>query len=290
MNAKNHSSILNCNDVQRRFDRAAAGFDSVDFVHSVTREGLFARLEPMSIEAKTVVDLGSATGSAANLLARRFRRAQIIAADLSILMLERVREKRGWLSRTTAVQATAEALPFADQSVDVVFSNLLLPWVSDPAPVFAEVSRVLRGDGLFLFATLGPDSLNEIRRAWAAVDPGEHVNRFLDMHDIGDTAVAAGLRDPVLDVDHLTVSYKNADSLFQDLSAMGARNSLQNRANTLGGAGRFRAMVAELDRQRRDSLLTLDLELVYGHCWGSGRKAGNNEYRVDAGRIGRRNA
>ncbi len=288
MNSGNNNSTLNISDVRRRFDHAAHRFDAVDFVHSATRDGLLARLEPMTIEARTILDLGSATGSGSRLLARRFRRARIVAVDLSRNMLEATRRKRSRFTRRLSVQANAEELPFADQSIDVIFANLLLPWVSDPVLLFAEVSRVLRKDGLFLFSTLGPDSLGEIRDAWACVDTREHANRFFDMHDIGDAAIRAGLRDPVLDVDRLSVTYNDAEALFRDLTDMGARNCLQNRERSLGGAGRFRAMKAALDDQRKGGLLTLDLELVYGHCWGSGPQSTDGEYRINAERISHR--
>ncbi len=275
-------------DIRRRFDRAAVGFDDADFVHAVTRDGLLQRLAPMLVEARTVVDLGCGTGSACQVLARRFRRSRVIGIDLSASMLRELERKRSWRSKTTAVQADAGALPLADGSVDVVFANLLLPWIEDPGRVFAEVARVLREGGLMLFSTLGPDSLLELRSAWQNADAGQHVNSFPDMHDIGDAAVRAGLRDPVLDVDRLGVTYENPAALFRDLTAAGARNSLRERGKSLIGRGRFAAMVSALDAARRDGLIHLELELVYGHCWGSGAIASTGEYRIDANRIGRR--
>ena len=288
MNSANNNSTLTERDVRRRFDRAAPRFDSVDFVHSVTREGLLNRLLPMTVAARLVVDLGAATGSADRLLARRFRGARVIGVDLSRDMLALAVRKKPWFSKMSYVQARATSLPFADASVDVVFANQLLPWIPDPAPVFAEVSRVLRADGLFLFATLGPDSLGLLRQAWAAVDDKPHVNHFIDMHNIGDAAVRAGLRDPVLDVDHMSVTYESTAALFRDLTAMGARNSLAGRDPSLAGAHRLKAMIQALESVVRDGVLTLDLELVYGHCWGSGQRAGGSEYRVTPGEIGRR--
>jgi malonyl-CoA O-methyltransferase len=288
MNPTDNNATLKQADVRRRFDRAAYRFDDVDFVHAATRKGLLARLEPMTIEASKVLDLGSATGSALQSLRQNFRAAHIIAADLSGNMLAEASKKLGWFSRTSLVQVDARALPFEDQSIDVVFSNLMLPWLDDPTAIFTEVARVLRHDGLFIFATLGPDSLNSIRQAWRNVDEGPHVNRFLDMHDIGDAAVHARLRDPVLDVDRMTVTYANSEALFQDLTAMGARNSLLHRDRSLGAARRFQAMTGQLERQRQGGLLQVELEIVYGHCWGSGPRATGAEVRVAAGQIGRR--
>jgi malonyl-CoA O-methyltransferase len=277
--------MLNQAHVRRRFERVANTFDDADFVHAATRAGLLARIAPLLLEAKIVIDLGSATGAASPLLHKRFRAARIISVDIAHRMLMNGRERKSWFANTTFVQASADALPFPNDSVDVIFSNMLLPWVSDHAKVFSEVARVLRKGGVFAFATLGPDSLQEIRRAWKQVDGNPHVSNFLDMHDLGDGLVGAGLRDPVLDVDRLRVDYQNSDGLFADLTAVGARNALQQRAHSLTGKRRYAAMVAALTGATADGKVSLDLELVYGHCWGSGPKMDPANYRIDATRI-----
>lgn len=285
MNPTDDHSQLNLRDVRRRFDRAAADFDAVDFVHSATREGLLTRLAPMLIDAKTIVDLGCATGAGGRALCKQFRRAHIISIDLSQQMLRQAQHRRSLFGRRSVVQANAAALPLAAHSVDLVFANLLLPWISDLTTLFTEMGRVLRKDGLFIFSALGPDSLHELRQAWRGVSDDAHVNRFLDMHDIGDAAVRSGLRDPVLDVDRLRVSYEKPEAFFADLTALGGRNSLQNRSRALTGKARFGAMKAALADA---GTLTLDLELVYGHCWGSGTPPPGGEVRIDAVQIGQR--
>lgn len=278
--------MLRLRDIQRRFDRAATSFDSADFVHEVTREGLVARLEPLLLEPTTILDLGSATGATGRLLRKRFKRAHIVSLDLSQAMLKRGKKQKSWFSRASFVQGDASQLPFGDGAFDVVVANQLLPWTPEPQAVFEEVARVLIPGGVFAFATLGPDSLREISRAWAGVDSGVHVNRFADMHNIGDGLVGAGLRDPVLDVDHLGVSYDSASKLFADLTRAGARNALSSRSRGLTGRRSFEALKAALADDR--GKITLDLELVYGHCWGAGPKNDPGNYRIDANRIPRR--
>lgn len=246
---------MNQGAARRQFDAAAATFDTADFAMAVTRDGLLARLEPVTIEAATVIDLGTATGSAIRLLERRFRRARILAIDLSQDMLQRARSKKSWLSKTSYLQAEATTLPLADHSIDVVFSNQLLPWLHDANPVLAEVSRVLRKDGLFAFSTVGPDSLKGLRH-----EP------FPDMHDVGDALVRAGLRDPVLDVDRLTVTFENAESMRADFRAIGAAHCVPADA----------------------AILSAELEFVYGHCWGGGNLPAGAEYRIDPEQIHRR--
>lgn len=276
--------MLNRKHIRRRFERVASRFDSADFVHATTREGLLSRLEPVLIEAKTVIDLGAATGSTSRALEKRFKKANVISVDIAHSMLCEARKKKSWLSRASYAQADAVALPFRNACVDLVFANMLLPWLDDPTPVFTEVARVLRKNGVFAFTTLGPDSLREIARAWGQVDAEAHVNRFSDMHNLGDGLVNAGLRDPVVDVDRLSINYKNSERLFADLTNSGARNTLIARSPTLTGKGPFDAMIAALtDADRGD--ITLNLELIYGHCWGSGPKMDPENYRIDATQI-----
>lgn len=272
-------------DVRRRFDRAAGSFDSADFAHAAARDGLFARLEGITVEAGNVIDLGCATGAATAPLGKRFKGARVYAVDFSQPMLDRCAARQGWFSRTSAVCADAARLPFPDHSIDVVFSNLLLPWIGDPASVATEVARVLRKEGLFTFSTLGPDSLLALRDAWQSVDDDPHVNPFPDMHDVGDALVRSGLRDPVLDVDRLTIRYDDPGKLLADLTACGARNALRQRRSTLTGKRRFEALRSALGDSTSEAGLRIELELVFGHCWGSGQGPRSGETRIDAGAI-----
>lgn len=273
---------INSAVVEKHFDKAASTFDDAAFVHAITREGVFDRMQPMVVEAKTVLDLGCGTGAAIKPLSKRFRGARIIGVDHSRRMIDRCRKRRLWLTKSSFVNADACSLPFADNSIDVVFSNLLLPWIDDIPTLGRELARVLRKDGLFGFSTLGPDTLGALRDAWEGIDRYEHVNRFIDMHDVGDSLSKSGLREPVLDVDRLTVTYNNGNALFRDLSASGARNALRGRAPRLTAP-------ATLDRVRRKlekhGKFSIELEIIYGHCWGSGTRAGDGGVRIDAGRI-----
>lgn len=275
-------------DVWRRFDRAAATFDAADFVHRHAAQGIYERMSPMLVDVKRIVDVGSATGSAARELAKRYRRSHVVCLDRSLEMLKVARKSRWRFARVSELQADAAAVPLQSGSIDLVFANMLLPWIDDVGEFFPEVNRVLRKDGLFAFSALGPDSLLELRQAWAKVDSGEHVNAFMDMHDVGDALVRAGMREPVLDVDYLTVTYRDADALIGDLTRAGARNGLAGRRDTLTGRRRFEEMKRALNDFREDGLLACRLELVFGHAWGGDPMQDPGEFRIDASRIGRR--
>jgi malonyl-CoA O-methyltransferase len=278
-------------DIQRRFDQAAAGFEKAGFVHAVTRDGLLARLEPLVFEAETILDLGAATGATGRRLRQRFRRAHVVSLDLSASMLRAARRSKPWLMRAGFVQADAARLPFAQGSFDLVIANQLLPWIAEPDAMFGEIARVLRVGGVFAFASLGPDSLRELASAWAKAEiaselaPTGHVNTFPDMHDVGDGLLRAGLRDPVLDVDRLEIRYEHTGKLFDDLTRIGGRNALATRSTGLTGKQRFRRMLTALENATPEPGLSLDLEIVYGHCWGGGPRNDPGSYSVAANAI-----
>lgn len=273
---------------RRRFDRAAGGFDEADFVHRHAEEQILERMSPMQVDVSRILDVGAAAGRASRTLARRFRRSHVISIDTSLAMLRRANAAHTRFRRISEVQADALALPLRTGSVDLVFANMLLPWLGDAATFLAATARVLRRDGLFVFSALGPDSLMELREAWGEVDDQEHVMQFADMHDLGDGLMQAGLREPVLDVDYLTLVYDDLASLFADLTAVGGRNTLTQRRRTLTGRQRFERFRRAVERRFADGKLSVRLELVFGHAWGGGPPARSGEFAFDAGSIGRR--
>jgi len=278
-------------DVQRRFDRAAANFDAASFVHLTTFDGLIERLAPVAINPALILDLGSATGRGSRQLAKTFKKSRVISLDLSAEMLLQAKRNKPWFSRlselsgVTELQGDALQIPLQNASVDLVFANQLLPWIDNLPTALAEIARVLKKGGLIAFATLGPDSFKELRNAWPDDDRDAHVNRFPDMHDVGDGLMQSGLLDPVLDVDYLTVTYADSRALYADLAACGARNTLTGRRRSLTGKQRFARMEAVLDTGREENKLPLTLELVYGHAWGNGPRSPQGEFHLDADTI-----
>jgi malonyl-CoA O-methyltransferase len=274
------------------FERAAASFDAACFVHDETRKRLLERLPFVRLEPRVAVDLGCATGRGARALAARFPEARVLAVDRSHGMLQAAGAQSAGHAAVTPIGGDAERLPLRDSVAQLVFANLLLPWCRPPA-VFAEAARVLEVGGLLLFATLGPDSLQELRRAWARVDREIHVHAAFDMHDLGDLALAAGLDDPVMDVDRIEVTYADLRSAIRDLRACAAVNVAAGRRRGLTGSRRWAAFEQRLSAETRGDRLALTLELVLGQAWGRGRPQprkprGPVEVAVGVERIGRR--
>jgi len=281
---------LDSGRVRASFHAAAGDYDAVAVIQAEVLRRLLERLELFRIRPRRILDAGCGTGHGARALLHHYRRAELVALDLAPGMLRAARSRRPWLRRLDAVCGDAAALPLADASVDLVFSNLMLQWCNEPDRVFAEFRRLLRPGGLLMFTTFGPDTLKELRAAWRAADGHTHVSRFIDMHDLGDALLRAGLGEPVMDMEHLTLTYEDVRSLMRDLKTMGARNATSGRGRGLTGRRRLAAVEAHYERYRRDGRLPATWEIVYGHAWaGEPRGAGQTgEVTVPLARIGRR--
>jgi malonyl-CoA O-methyltransferase len=236
-----------------------------------------------------VVDVGCALGEGAGSLAARYPEASILALDSSLGMLGEARSNlKG--RQNHFVSADAAQLPLPHDSVDLLFANLLLPWITDLPGTFVEWQRVLKPGGLALFTTLGPDTLYELAKAWSTVEPGPHVHGFFDMHDVGDALVRSGLAEPVLDVDHLTVTYASVAALARELKACGGQNATAGRRRTLTGRHRWQQMVEAYPHEADRNPVHATVELIFGQAWGGNPRtaAGSQVTTVPVADIKRR--
>jgi malonyl-CoA O-methyltransferase len=255
--------------VSRVFERVSSDVDAWAFVLDDVRQRLLERLAPMTVVPARVLELGGGTGRGALALAQVYPAAYIVACDLSIGMCRRARRAVQAEPRITVVAADAEQLPLSRASVDLVAANLLVHWCSLDR-LMAEAARVLVEGGLFIFSTLGPDSLIELRRAWAAVDDHPHVHTFFDMHVVGDRLLAAGFADPVMDVERVTVTYATPAALIAELRAVGGASLAAARRRTLTGTHRWARFLQALEAFEQRGRYPLTLELVFGHAWARG--------------------
>jgi malonyl-CoA O-methyltransferase len=272
--------------VRAAFERAAPDYDDAAVLQKEVARRLDERLEMMKFTPATVLDAGCGTGFGLPLLRARYPDARLLALDLAHGMLRETLARhgapagwRGWLSRLTPnpsrltpICADLERLPLKADSLDLLWSNLTLQWMGDLEATVQGLHRVIRPGGLLMFSTFGPDTLKELRAAFAGLDDGHgHVNRFTDMHDIGDLLVHAGFTSPVMEMEYLTLTYADLHALLRDLKAIGAHTVLDQRRAGLMGKTAWRRLAENYEHFRRDGRLPATYEVIYGHAW-AGRK------------------
>ena len=265
--------LIDKREVRRAFSRAARNYDAAAVLQREVCSRMLERLDYVKLQPQRILDAGSGTGWGARQLGERYPQAEIVALDIALGMLQASQGTSSWWrklfsgSKQRFVCADVEALPLCAQSVDMLWSNLALQWCNDLPATFRELHRVLQPEGLLLFSTFGPDTLQELRVAFDGVDGYNHVSRFVDMHDIGDMLVAAGFADPVMEMERLTLTYDDVRAVMQDLRNIGAHNASAGRAPGMMGKTKWVRIVHNYEGLRRNGKLPATFEVVYGHAW-----------------------
>jgi malonyl-CoA O-methyltransferase len=270
----------NLRAVRLSFQRAADRYDETAFLQQEVARRLDDHLDGVLIEPQRILDAGCGTGFGTSLLRARYPRADVVGLDLAEAMLHQATARqRGsvWeklrarliskVPHFVPLCGDIEHLPLARASLDLVWSSLALQWVGDLQASFKEMHRVLKPGGLFIFASFGPDTLKELRAASAGVDGHQHVNRFIDMHDVGDALVHAGFSNPVMEMEQITLTYADLPALLRDLKAIGAHTVLEGRREGLMGKSAWRKLLLNYEAFRQADRLPATYEVVYGHAW-----------------------
>ena len=260
--------------LRRNFDRAAATFAKGDELHREVASRMLERFDVIKLAPRRILDAGAGTGGSSVGLRARFPAAGLFALDLSPAMLRAGTPRhslwhrlRGAGPATRPLCGDMAALPFSSGAFDLVWSNLALHWLDDPLPAMREAGRTLGIGGLFMFSTLGPDTLKELRECFAQAGTGWHVKRFIDLHDLGDALGQAGFGAPVMDMEILTLTYATLDGLFADLRATGSTNAMAGRLRSLTGRSLVERVRTAYEGRRRDGRLPATFEVIYGHAW-----------------------
>lgn len=255
--------------IRRAFSRAAHSYDTNAVLQHEVEQRLLESLDYLGDRIpRVILDVGAGTGRASIAMKKRWPKAQVIALDQAMPMLQEARKRSHWWNPLALICGDARTLPVADASVDVIFSNLCLQWIEDLPTVFAGFRQALRPGGLLLCSLFGPDTLIELREAFAQADAVPHISPFPSMPQCGDALVLAHFQNPVLDRDLFTLTYDDLSALMRSLRAIGATNALQERRTTLTGRGRFAATAAAYETLRNaDNKLPSSWEVIYACAW-----------------------
>jgi len=254
--------------MKREFARAAATYDDAAVLAREIGARMAERLDLVKLDPVRMADIGCASGDGIRELQRRYPSALPLAVDFSTEMLHLTRARTTLMQRLARraprlVNADVRALPFAADSLGLIWSNLMLHWLDDPLPALRELQRTLEVGGLLMFAMLGPDTLKELRAACQENGLTPPLRKFLDMHDIGDMLLAAGFADPVMDMEMMTLTYSGPRGLLRDQRHLGVRDALLGKLPWRDWRRVFRAYAGKCV----DGRWPASFEIVYGHAW-----------------------
>jgi malonyl-CoA O-methyltransferase len=249
--------------VRASFGRAARGYDEWAVMQRRIGDRLLGCLSAIPLpDRPKILDLGSGTGYCTRQLQQR--QASVTGLDIAPQMLCAARSRQ--LIDTAYVCADAEYLPVVDNSIDLVFSNLMIQWCRDLQRLFGEVARVLKPGGIFVFSTFGPETLSELRAAWRQVDMHSHVNHFAAFSEIENAILRVGLINGSLECEATRVVYGGVLELMRELKGIGAHNVTRDRPRTLTGKEKIRRVIDGYPGGQAEKEITATFELILGKC------------------------
>ncbi|MET0335575.1 MAG: biotin synthase [Rhizobacter sp.] len=252
--------------------RRLARADAAPWLHAEVGRRMAERLQVIRVQPGEVLDWWSFGGASAALLAGAYPQARHVVVEPTEALRERSRQAlaapwwsvRRWRGQASPVLASDEVQPGQAQ---LVWANMMLHAVVDPTQTIARWQRALAVDGFVMFSCLGPGSLLALRDLYAQLGWPPPFTEFVDMHDLGDMLVQAGLADPVMDQEVLTLSWDSPDALLAELRSIGANAAPQRFAGLRTPRWRARLHQALQGLARPDGRLYLEFEVAYGHAF-----------------------
>ncbi|PCI68470.1 MAG: malonyl-[acyl-carrier protein] O-methyltransferase BioC [Piscirickettsiaceae bacterium] len=249
--------------VRRSFEQAAGHYNQFTGLQREIGDCLMQRHILDQSFVGNVLDIGAGTGYLTQQLVRAFPAARVHALDISLGMLQ---QTRGYVmadEKLELVCADVDQLSFIGNSMDVVCSNLALQWCSDLSTTYAQVFDVLKPKGEFVFATFGPNTLQELKRAWQSADDAVHVNSFVAENEIVGYLNAAGFDDISVSSEDLLMYYESPKQLMLDLKGMGAHNINKGRQPGLTGVTAYKKMLNTYEALRTNKGIPATFQAIY---------------------------
>lgn len=251
--------------IRQSFSAASVTYDGVAALQRSVGKALLNTINAESLTG-TLLDLGCGTGFlTAQLLASvgcASRTVNPIALDIALPMLQVTRTKLADSPNVGYICADAEQLPLAGQIADGVFSNLALQWCVNLEAVFADIKRVLKPGGRLVFSTFGPQTLQELKAAWADVDDYNHVNDFYSEQQLTGFLRQSGYTEIAVETKVYTSSYSSVLALMKELKHIGAHNVIAGRNKSITTKTQMQRMIAAYEQYRTGDRIPATFEVI----------------------------
>ena len=252
--------------------RRLHGADAAPWLHGEVARRMAERLAVVKLQPQCVIDWGAFLGASQPLLAAAYPRARRVAVEPDPLRRAAAAAAPGspwWRLRRGGAAAPlvlAEADVGAGQG-QLLWSNMGLHGAIDPQAVMSAWHRALAVDGFLMFSTLGPGSLEGLRRLYRQRGwPVPHAP-FVDMHDLGDMLIESGFADPVMDQETITLNWASGAALLTELRQLGGNVDPRRHAGLRTPRWRS-ALAAGLEAAAAaPGRPQLEFEIVYGHAF-----------------------
>ncbi len=243
--------------VAEAFSRSAASYDAAAILQNYVGDMLWQQIRPQGI----CLDLGCGTGRYAGRFAQLTSVKQSYGLDIAPGMLAFARDQHAdvrWL------HSDALSIPLSDNSVDLIFSSLMVQWLGPSPALFNELKRVLKPGGTLAFSTLLEGTLQELKNAWQAVDNKQHVNQFETLRDWQHAAEKAGFTSIAWHQERCVREFNTVPAMLRELKDLGAHNVNTARPKGMMGKQRFMQFVKAYEQYRKNALLPASYEVLYG--------------------------
>jgi len=255
--------------ILKSFDTRASTYDKYSLIQKEISLRMIEKLKVIKISPKNILDLGCGTGHLSLSLKKLYPNACITCLDFSSEMLRQCKLKDPDFE---TICADIENLPFKEPQYDLIVSSLTLHWCKEIEKIFYDIYEILNENGLFMFTTVGPDTLSELKETYKLIDDKDHINLFHDMHIYGDILLTTGFDDPVIDVEKITIEYPSVHNVFNSIKKIGANTLINSHGNNITKS--MYKKIINLYPKTKKMMYPVTYEVIYGASWKKVKRTG----------------